>query len=418
MEHFAGLTFPYSREIRDLPRLCVPNLHIENTHQSLYSVLKSVRSDVVGKKLRNSGYLLFDRFVMDVLGASALKVYSQFPPENEEKLEKFLTQLSANDVPQVGIDAVIYYLLKDFSFEAAEKFACGGNDINHVDHSTIMLRIPKPLYDLTNAIYFIDRFDIFRSLGYLNANDYSSLPQGFLAYFIKLSNIVPYHDEFEISSAVDVESMKSYIDSQSCKPSACSVISTIRALKVPIMNMDADTQLLFIESLTDLNPLSAIRFIEESEGNYEAEPTIPHQMLLRITVTKILLKTHKQQNALRLLDQANKISGSQYDQLFRHLAMFSLVDTKIENKITDMLYDILYSIPDENDKTIRAKFPNYFTKLDEEKTHIRRVARDILAWKCAQQNFAHRLAEIASVNIGADHVNTSTSLKEIAAHFC
>ncbi|ONH65761.1 hypothetical protein BON22_4284 [Cyberlindnera fabianii] len=334
---------------------------------------------------------------MDVLGASALKVYSQFPPENEEKLEKFLTQLSANDVPQVGIDAVIYYLLKDFSFEAAEKFACGGNDINHVDHSTIMLRIPKPLYDLTNAIYFIDRFDIFRSLGYLNANDYSSLPQGFLAYFIKLSNIVPYHDEFEISSAVDVESMKSYIDSQSCKPSACSVISTIRALKVPIMNMDADTQLLFIESLTDLNPPSAIRFIEESEGNYEAEPTIPHQMLLRITL--IRYQDHNMMNCSVILP-------------------CSLVDTKIENKITDMLYDILYSIPDENDKTIRAKFPNYFTKLDEEKTHIRRVARDILAWKCAQQNFAHRLAEIASVNIGADHVNTSTSLKEIAAHFC
>jgi hypothetical protein len=375
MSIFKGVPFPYSTEIKDVPLESRPNVQLASQHHSYYMVLKQIRSDLIGSKLRTSGSLMFDKFIEEFLNIP-IEAKNYYPPENLTKLESFIIELERHDIDPIGLHCVIYYILKDFDITKAEKY------INQT--SKIGNKVPQCLYDIINAIYFIDRFNILKSLRYLNnIDDFSCTPQSLIDHFIKLSNIIPYHGDINKKGA-HITELRNYMDVSTCKPSARSVISMIRALKKPVWELSTDSQLMYLDSMTDLNPGLSIRLMEESKGNYDN--SISWSLMLKLIVIKVLIKSVKQQRVLKKLWESNEATTIQFDELFRSVGMFELIDTKIDPQVTSTLEDLLSQTKTIEEDIMRGKYPKYFQKLDDYHKEIKKCAKNLLIWKYGMMN--------------------------------
>lgn len=390
MDIFHGLVFPYSCELKDIPLETRPNVQISNLNQSFYLVLKNIRAELIEPKLRSSDSLLLDKFVQGVLNVP-VNVKELYPPENMSKLESLITKLQENDIDAMGMDCVLYYILKDFDLVKAEHFIRGGSD-SLMGYSRVSMRIPKCLYDLINGLYYLDRLNILKCVRYLNSiDDFSNLPSGILDHLVKLSNIVPYHSQ-DVNIGTHLIELKNYIDVQSCKSSARSVVSVVRSLKRPVWILHMDLQLLYWDCITDLNPGLSVRKCEETRGNYSND--ISWEMTLKLVVVKLLIKTVKQQRLLKKLLDSGKITNIQFDRLYEEVAMFALVDTKIDQPIETTLVDVLANEISTDEAELRLRYPKYFQKLDEHHQDYVRTARNLLLWKYSLENKLDKVQQL------------------------
>lgn len=387
MESFRGLQFPYSREIKDLPLETRPNLQLSNLGQSFYLTLKQIRTELIEPKLRSDDALLLDKLVNDLLGVP-VAVRQLYPPENMAKLQSFIEELQSQGIDEMGLSCVMYYILKDFDMDAAERFIfCGA------PASKIMRRVPECMYDLVNAMYHIDRFDILRCLKHLNNIDnFTFVSPGIMDHFVKLANIVPYHSPSAALTS-NLTELKKYIDVQTCKASARSVVSMVRCLKRPVWSMDMDLQLMYLDCLTELNPGLSIRMLEELRGNYTN--AISWEMMLQLCITKILIKSLKQQRVLKRLVDEGQVTAVQFDLLFKQLAMFTLVDTKLDAQVFAVLESVITRSKTVEEDKLRRQYPKYFHKLDVHAKDIARTARNLVLWKLAMSNEHSRLVGLA-----------------------
>lgn len=372
---FPKALFPYSKEIKDIATSARPNVLIDNENQSLYSILKLIRTELIGKKLHDGQdhLLMLDLFVNEFMGFDDIRVRDYYPPVNASRLDEFVKVLNEHaNAQSLGLDCVLYYILKDFDSGIAESY------IGSVDDIT--LRIPRCLYHFINSLYYLDRFDILRCTRHLNCIDnFTDIPSSMIKRLIQMSSIVPYHSQSSPDWSSDT-GLKNYINVHTSKPSARSVISMVRSLKLNVWLSDADTVLMYIDCLTDLNPGISVRALEELRGN---NTNVSWRALLKLLIIKILIKSIKQQRLLKTMLNESKISHLQFDQLFKGIAMFALVDTKINDDILEALYNMT-SVGDEDEElsTLKEQSPAFFAKyIDPYTRDIVHCANNLITWK-------------------------------------
>ena len=79
----------------------------------------------------------------------------------------------------------------------------------------------------------------------------------------------------------------------------------------------------------------------------------------------------------------SKISHLQFDQLFKGIAMFALVDTKINDDILEALYNMT-SVSDEDEElsTLKEQSPAFFAKyIDPYTRDVVHCANNLITWK-------------------------------------
>lgn len=378
---FKGLEFPYGRELKDLTNESRPNLYFENENQSLYAALKYIRNELIFKKLKDRQKLVFDRYISDIAGFPKLNVDHYYPPENIDKLNKFLAKLQELGIADVHYTSIIYYILKDFSFDAAERFIKNGakRDLSQLGNQSLTCRISKNQYDLINSIYFLDRFNIVRALKHLQNGSVIIKSSEFIDHIVRLANIIPYHPETNKQSLSTLSEIRSFIDINSSSDTSLSVISVIYNFSNSILLLDLDILFIYLDSLTDISPTNAILLFNELKANYQSDIfSIPEYFIYKIIIKKLFIKTYRQREIIRSLFKEKILDRAQFNQIFDTIAMFQLFNTKHTEAVDIILYDILVDSTTPEEKELASKYPNFFSKLNEHNNEIKFLIRDFL----------------------------------------
>lgn len=358
---FKGLEFPYGRELKDLTNESRPNLYFENENQSLYAALKYIRNELIFKKLKDRQKLVFDRYISDIAGFPKLNVDHYYPPENIDKLNKFLEKLQELGIADVHYTSIIYYILKDFSFDAAERFIKNGakRDLSQLGNQSLTCRISKNQYDLINSIYFLDRFNIVRALKHLQNGSVIIKSSEFIDHIVRLANIIPYHPETNKQSLSTLSEIRSFIDINSSSDTSLSVISVIYNFSNSILLLDLDILFIYLDSLTDISPTNAILLFNELKANYQSDIfPIPEYFIYKIIIKKLFIKTYRQREIIRSLFKEKILYRAQFNQIFDTIAMFQLFNTKHTEAVDIILYDILVDSTTPEEKELASKYPN------------------------------------------------------------
>lgn len=373
---FSQIEFPYSKELSQITSDRRPNLFLENENQSFYSVLKYIRNELIAQKLKDRKELVFDSYINDILGLSTINVDHFYPPENLQKLDKFITKLKENDLEQEQLYTVLYYILKDFNVKEAEKFITDG----HRDQLSIYLRIPQSSYDLINAIYHIDRFDILKSIKHINTLNFPTHNYSFTQHFIRLANVIPYKPEIQVSKLKDLNQMKHYLEVSSAKDTSIPVISMFTAFNLNPLLVDLDILLIFIDAITDVSPQQALDFIKSLEANYQSDtPKISISLIIKLVIFKILVKTHKQSMVISKLFKSKVLDMIKFDKIYETLPFFQLASCSTDYVTT--LYSIVNSSVTTEEEQLAAKYPNFFSRLHQSDKEVKKLAREALVLK-------------------------------------
>lgn len=378
---FKGLAFPYTKELKDLSNESGPNLYFENTNQSLYAALKYIRNELIFKKLKDRQKLVFDRYISDIVGFSKLNVNHYYPPENIEKLNKFLVKLKELGINHIHYSSIVYYILKDFSFEAAEKYIKNGStqELSQMSNPSLTCKISKNQYDLINSIYYLDRFNITKALKFLQGGSAAIKSPPFIDHLIRLANIIPYQPDANIQKLSTLNEMKTFIDINSSSETSLSVISVISNFSTSVLLLDMDILLIYLDSLTDISPMSSILLLNELVANYESQSSsISIDLVFKIVIQKLFIKTYKQRTLLRKLYRGRYMTKHQVSQLFESIAMFQLSNSNHAQRVESVLYGILLGGQSGEEKQLSAKYPNFFNKLNDHSEQIKLIIRDFL----------------------------------------
>lgn len=379
MEHFARLEFPYSIEIRHFRhKECIPNLEIENQHQSYYALLKYIRNELIHKKLREKKQLVFDRYVTELLGLQ-VDMDEFYPPQDWDKLAQFLDRLVELGINEMDYYSVIYYILKDFGSTRAESFA-QYTDVNRL----VTSRISRQHYNFINAIYYIDRFNITDFLKFISVDINLEAHQPFVNHLIKLANIIPSYipslTEDRLHSN-DLNQVKYFIDLKTNKTTSWSVVSTVETLQSSVLTLDLDVLLLYLDALVDVSSVGAIALIESLMGNYRSSK-ISNKLLFKIVVKKLLVKSLRQLEVVRELLLLKVISEVSFNKIVNSLPVFQLLNTKMFDEIVDsVLQEISDKFVSKEEQQLSAKFPNYFLQLNQFNHKLELVSQLLLSSK-------------------------------------
>lgn len=378
---FKGLAFPYGRELKDLTNESRPNLYFENENQSLYAALKYIRNELIFKKLKDRQKLVFDRYISDIVGFSKLNVDHYYPPENIDKLNKFLHKLKELGIADVHYTSIVYYILKDFSFEAAERFIKNGSkqELSQLGNQSLKCKISKNQYDLINSIYYLDRFNIVKALKHLQNGSVIIQSAEFIDHLVRLANIIPYHPETNKHALSTLSEIRSFIDINSSSETSLSVISVIYNFSNSILLLDLDILFIYLDSLTDISPMNAILLFNELNANHQSETfPIPAYFIYKIIIKKLFIKTYRQREIIRNLFEEKILNRAQFNQIFDTIAMFQLYNTPHTEAVDIILYDTLLGATSPEEVELASKYPNFFNKINEHNSDIRLLIRDFL----------------------------------------
>ncbi len=378
---FKRLPFPYAKELKDLRNESRPNLYFENVNQSLYAAIKYIRNELVFKKLKDRQKLVLDRYISDIAGLPRLNVDHYYPPENIDKLDRFLTKLKQSGISQVHYVSIVYYILKDFSFDAAESYIKNGaaKELSQLGNQSLSCKISKNQYDLINSIYYFDRFNIVKALRFLQSGSVAIQSSQFIDHLIRLANIIPYHPETNIQNLSNLNEIRSFININSSSETSLSVTSVIYNFSNSILLLDLDILFIYLDSLTDVSPLNSILLSNELVANYQSQSLpISVELIFKIIIKKLFLKTYRQRDIIRTLFQRKYMDRDQFNQIFDTLAMFQLYNSDHSYKVDSILYDILLDVVSDEEKQLTNKYPNFFNKLNEHNDQTKLLIRDFL----------------------------------------
>lgn len=367
---FENLEFPYSKEFKDLRNQIKPNLKIDNQSQSLFLIIKYIRNEIIFKKLKNQKTLVFDKYINDILNID-INIDSFYPPENLNKLDKFITELKLKNIFETQLNLIIYYILKDFSFTRADEFIEGLVNPNE--------------YNFINSIYFLDRFDLLKSLHYLNSLDQFNINnKKFINHIVRLANVIPFQPEVSLSSIIDISSIQSYLDIKSTDETSLSVISIFNSLNINPILQDLDIFLIYLDSITDISVNDSLIFFKSIINNYSEDLLIPLDLIFKIILIKILIKTVKQRKQISIL-KTKILDNYKFNQIYESLPIFQLFNFEnnevIESKLLKNLYDLISNNRSKEEDIVRLSFPNFWKKLDEFNKEIKQISKDFLILK-------------------------------------
>lgn len=401
---FKGLSFPYTKELKDLTNESRPNLYFENVNQSFYAALKYIRNELIFKKLKDRQKLVIDRYISDIVGLSKLNVDQYYPPENMDKLEKFLNKLIELGINQVHYTSIVYYILKDFSMEEAETFIKNGTtqESSRLGNQSLRCRISKHQYDLINSIYYLDRFNIVKALKFLQNGSVAIQSTNFIDHLIRLANIIPYHPETNIQELSNINEIRSFIDIKSSSETSLSVTSVIYNFSNSILLLDLDILFIYLDSLTDVSPLNSILLLNELNANYQSSQEFPISigLIFKIIIKKLFIKALRQRDLIRKLFNEKIMNKEHFNQIFNTIAMFQLFNSNNTLKIDSTLYDIILDVSTQEEVNLSSKYPNFFNKLNEHDDQIKLLIRDYLVLEKVSDFSAYSLDLLNLSKIG------------------
>jgi hypothetical protein len=272
----------------------------------------------------------------------------------------------------VELSLIIYYILKDFSFTRADEYI---TDIVNVNQ-----------YNLINSIYFLDRFDILKCLTYLNSLDQFSIgKRSFINHIIRLANVIPFQPELDLNKVVDTNQVLSYLEIKSSSETALSVLSVFTSLNINPLLQDLDILLIYLDSITEISVNDSLTFYKSAIANYSQDVTLSLDLILKIILIKVLIKTFKQRQHITKLYKLKLLDNFKFNQIYESLPIFQLFNFQssdfLENKIISTLYQIINANRTKEEDLLRLKFPNFWKKLDEYNKEIRSITKDVLALK-------------------------------------
>ncbi|KAH3672702.1 hypothetical protein WICMUC_004108 [Wickerhamomyces mucosus] len=372
INYFQREPFPYSKEIKNLPKSHAPKLSTENFNQSLFMYLNALRNEYIFKKL-NSKYLLFDHFVHELTGFNQLNVNIFYPPDNLEKLDGFITELKNLQISDFKISLIMLYILKDFSFEAAEIFY--SNRINSLGY-----------YNFINLIYFIDRFDFINGVKYLNlASLPLNLSSEFQYNFFKVLNILPYQPDLSIKGKkfVDLNELDIYINLKSSRMSSLTIYTITQNTSNSLFQLDfyeseIDLLLIYLDSLTDVSPLEALLLYQQLKGNSLGNFKLSSTSIFIFIVKKIIIKYIRQKKILFDLCGSNFIEKSQLNDIFTRLSIQILVNWGQDTYLDLILSQIADKEITQDEDELFRRYPKFFSEIQELDHDVRDIARNIL----------------------------------------
>ncbi|CCH42618.1 hypothetical protein BN7_2162 [Wickerhamomyces ciferrii] len=381
---FERLEFPYTKEVKDLKSKARPNLQLGNVNKSFYGVLKDIRNDLIYKKLKDKAKLWLDRYISDIAGVTDINIDQYYPPEDIEKLTLFLNKLKEAGISDIHYNSVVYYILKDFSFDAAENFIKIGSDkpLSDMGNLSLTCKIGATQYDFINSLYFFDRFNSIEAFRHLENGSRAIQNPQFIEHLIRFSNILPYEPYIDIKKITSLNDIRTYINIKSTHGTSYSVMSVISNFSTSILLLDLDILFIYLNALTDVSPLNSILLLNELIANYQPDSLpISIELITKIIVKKLFIKTSRERDIMRQLYLEGILSEPQFNQIFNTVTMFEIYNIQHSPKIELILYNILLGVKSNEEKLFITKYPHYFNKLDENDDQVKSLIRDFLILK-------------------------------------
>ncbi|KAH3673473.1 hypothetical protein WICPIJ_009746 [Wickerhamomyces pijperi] len=321
--------FPYALPVTTFPKTSPnrPLLTISEKKQTLHSYLKDTIKGTLQKKLHSCN-TLFEFFVDELFNHHDVKGMCYYPPKSLNDIDQLISHLkslngtivTSNAASSISIEFKIGLVLSYFIRDFYSVIPIGVTEQTiHQDQISKYheYQLGKHLgwFNFISLIYHLDRFDFNRTKSFLNLSQLSSFQfsKRFQRRFFKMLNITPslnqmFSDMNNTSSQISsLSELSIHLKVQTSRSSSLTVHTVVMNNSHPLYKVspketESDILLIYLDSMTDIAPLEALRICQSSG--------ISSDTMTEIVIKKIIVKSIKELELLKELKSSNKISSS------------------------------------------------------------------------------------------------------------